>query len=903
LNCTPCKNPPYKLISLPFLSFLPPLNCDMVAGAAIGSREQLIRIMSRSLSFSSWSLTTRITLGWLVITALLLFTFAWFSLSGSREYALTRAQTLLAHEIETAQVRIQTAVSDIASDALFLAQGPAVREFLASGDAAALQRVEAEFRALLSSKPSYFQVRLLTLETTGQELVRLDHLNATVSVIPKAQLQAKGDRDYFIESLPLAMGNIYLSDVNLNRDFGRITEPHIPTLRAATKAQAGNTGTPRGLIVINADLRNLFKSLTYSKNPSIHLSLANEAGDFVLHENEAWCFSSDLGTAHRFAAAPPSTSALQQEITFPFMPKHQRRAHLRATLPPAELESGIRQAGQKALGITLLGGLISLVLVMTFARVVAAKMHRLTTAVVEFQPGEKLPELPPLGTDEIGLLGAKFQAMAARVNEDLVRVDQARQTAEEAIQGRDDFLAMMSHEIRTPLNSVVGLLRTLERNRPSPHQQPILDAMGIATRQLLNLVNEALDHSKITAGKMEFNPIPFSLHSLLRDVSLTYAPQARQKGLDFELNLDETLPDWVLGDPTRLNQVIHNLLANALKFTDHGRISLQANALTPSGLDLSITDTGIGIAQENIGRLFKPFDQEHGEIARRFGGTGLGLALAQQMVTLQGGSLEVTSAGPNQGSTFTLKLPLPPAQAPAAQLASPAAVPNWSGRRLLYIEDVASNQEIMALLLADTGVTLETASTGAEGLQRWLQHPPDLVLLDLQLPDTDGLTLAGKALAQLPESRCLAVTAQFSAETRAACKAAGMVGYLSKPLDAPVVFAEIQRHLASGNTTSESLKTLFHDDPVRRQRVFAALGREFQHHQETLAKACSTKDVAALRALRHQLHTAISQFHLASLDRALAALMIDPTNESMQNQANTCLADTAQEFAVQSSQE
>ncbi len=857
-------------------------------------------LMSRSFSFSSWSLTARITLGWLVITAVLLFTFAWFSLRGSREHAMVRAQTLLAHEIETAQVRIQTAVSDIARDALFLAQGPAVREFLASGDGAARQRVEAEFDALLSSKPNYFQVRLLTLETTGQELVRLDHLSSSISVIPQEQLQAKGDRDYFIESLPLVLGKIYLSDVNLNRDFGHITEPHIPTLRAATKALAGHNGAPRGLIVINADLRDLFKALTQSKNPSMELALANEAGDFVLHANEAWCFGSDLGTAHRFADAPPSMAALQQEITFPFMAEHLRRAHLRATLPRGELESGIREAGQKALGITLLGGLISLVLVMTFARVVAAKLHRLTAAVVEFQPGEKLPELPPLGQDEIGLLGAKFQAMAARVNEDLVRVDQARQAAEDAIQGRDDFLAMMSHEIRTPLNSVVGLLRTLERNRPAPHQQPILDALGIATRQLLNLVNEALDHSKVSAGKMEFNPIPFSLHALLRDVSLTYAPQARQKGLDFEIKLAETLPDWVRGDPTRLNQVLHNLLANALKFTDHGRILLQANALTPSGLDLSITDTGIGIAPENIGRLFKPFDQEHGEIARRFGGTGLGLALAQQMVTLQGGSLEVTSPGPNQGSTFTLKLPLPPAHAPAAQLTSPTAVPNWSGRRFLYIEDVPSNQEIMALLLADTGVTLEFASTGAEGLQRWRENPPDLVLLDLQLPDTDGLTLARSALAEHPESRCLAVTAQFSAETRAACQAAGMVGYLSKPLDAPVVFAEIERHVASGNRTTEALHSLFQDDPVRRQRVFAALAREFKNHQATLTKACATGDVTALRALRHQLHTAISQFQLAGLERSLAGLMEDPSNEGIQAEARQCLAETAQAFAQHS---
>ena len=849
--------------------------------------------------FSHWSLTTRITLGWLVLTAMLLFTFAWFSLQGSRDHALTRGQTLLSHEAETAQVRIQTAVHDIASDALFLAQGPAVKEFLASGDAAARQRVEAEFHALLSSKPSYYQVRLLDLTSKGMELVRLDHEASKISVSPADQLQAKGERDYFIESLPLKQGEIYLSDINLNRDFGKITEPHIPTLRAATKAAGSDSDSPRGLIVINADLREMFRALTASKNPAVQLELANEAGDFIIHRDPAFLYGSDLEHPHRFSEALPSDSGLRQETIFSILPDHRRRAKLRVSFPPGEIAAAAQTSGQKALGMTLLAGVISLVLVSTFAKLVASRLHRLTTAVVEFQPGGQLPKVAELAQDEIGLLGAKFQALAAQVNEDLVRLDQARQAAEDATQARDAFLAMMSHEIRTPLNSVVGLLRTLERNRPAPHQQPILDALGIATRQLLNLVNEALDHSKLAAGKMEFLLVPFSLHNLLRDITLTYTPQARQKGLTFDCKLSPDLPDWVQGDPTRLNQVLHNLLANALKFTDQGSISVQADTMQPSGLELTVRDTGIGIAPENIGRLFTPFDQENGEIARRFGGTGLGLALARQIVSLQGGSLEVTSAGPSQGSCFTMRLPLIPAKAPTAQLPSPTAIPDWSGLRFLYIEDVKSNQEIMGMLLADTGVTLETADTGAEGLRKWQENQPDIILLDLQLPDTDGLTVGRQGMAARPQSKCLAVTAQISAETRQACQEVGMVGFLSKPLDAPVVFTEIQRHLGAHSRTDESLRALFQDDPVRRQRVFAALASEFTQHQSTLSTAVDSGNVNGLRALRHQLHTAINQFQLTTLGTSLDQLIQNPKNSAAATAALTALEQTAKAFGKQ----
>lgn len=848
--------------------------------------------MSRILPLARSSLTTRITLGWLGLTLLLLVIFSSLSLRGSREAALVKGRTLLAHEVETTQVRFQAAVADIANDARFLANSPVVQEFLAQGGETARRRVEEEFRALLNSKANYFQVRLLDLTPAGQELVRLDHLDGPITLCPPEQLQAKGQRDYFLESLPLALGAMYLSDVNLNRDFGKITEPHIPTLRAATKAQSSAVAEAQGLVIINVDLRGLFTSIATSRNPAVQLSVANEAGDYVLHPEVMRLFGSELGTADRFSSAPPNEGGLEMETTFPFIPDQARQAHLRLTLPAAELAASSQATDHSVLGGTLLAGLIALVLVFTFARLVSGKLHQLTLAVVDYQPGQEMSGLPMAGSDELSLLAGKFHALAARVNEDLIRVDQARAAAEAASQARENFLAMMSHEIRTPLNSVIGLLRTLQRNRPSPHQAPILEALGSATRQLLNLVNEALDHSKLTAGKMEFLAEPFSLRALLRDAQQTYETLARQKGLSFTADLSSALPDWVQGDATRLNQVLHNLLANALKFTDAGGITLCAQPLEPLGLLLTITDTGIGIAPENVGRLFQPFDQAHGEIARRFGGTGLGLALAREIVVLQGGSLEVASAGANQGSTFTLRLPL---SAASAQPAVSTAVPDWRGRRFLYIEDVASNQEIMALLLTETGVQLDTARTGAEGLAAWLADPPDLVLLDLQLPDTDGLTLARTALAQLPQSRCLAVSAQVSETTRQACAATGMLGFLSKPLDAAVCFAEMARHV-SPLSGSDALQTLFQEDPVRRQRLFAALAKEFTAHQTTLRQATAEGDVQALRDLRHKLHTAISQFQLPQLGAALEQLIAQPQDAAAQAVALSELAASAAAF-------
>ncbi|MFN0126033.1 MAG: ATP-binding protein [Verrucomicrobiales bacterium] len=881
------------------------------------------------------SLATRFTLLWSLLTALLVGLFGFLSDRGSRDHSLVTWRETLEHDAATTILRVQSAVEEAARDAQFLARTPSVREYVrATGDAEAQERWrrlnEDEFRALMAGKPTYFQVRLIGLADDGLELIRLDNTDGRIETMPRDRLQHKGDRDYFQEGRKLAPGEVSVSDLNLNQDFGQITLPHMPTVRTVASV-LHDDNRQFGMVVINVDFSGLIAALPAQASPGVTLHLVNERGDYVVHPDRSQTFGSDLNRSARFAtgAAAASSQAAELMVQRPFSarPDSGRQWQVRLTAREREFLRGLAAARNRALAFTGLAALGGVGVVLLAGQWFARRLHQVTDAMARYESGQEMPVLPVPGPqDEIGQLAEKFRELAHRVRDDVTKLEAARREAEDATRARDDFLAMMSHEIRTPMNAVTGLLRVLERNHPAPHQEPVLASLRSASRQLLALLDEALDHSKIKAGKVDFRPVDFSLHELLGDVVLTHRQLAAQKGLTFDYQPSPGLPDRLHGDAVRLGQVLNNLLGNAVKFTDRGSIVLAARSLgrlrqaersaacapgdksSPENgwlIEFIVTDTGIGIAEENIGRIFSPFDQEHGEIGRRFGGTGLGLSIVRSLVELQGGTLSVESK-PGAGSCFRVRLPFAAAVEPEPTLdADWAGVPDWSRHRFLYIEDVGSNREVMAATLAPTGATLVFAETGAEGLETLRENPRfDLVLVDLQLPDMNGMDLARAACAIAPDLRLLAVTAQVSAETTADCLAHGLCSVVTKPFVPATLFAEMARWLPEAGTApiaalrpeepvsavrsarehavesptspTAALYTLFPDEPERVQRLLTALAREFAQHEADFADASRRADRPALRALRHKLHSALVQLHLDDLRLALDALIEAP---------------------------
>jgi len=384
----------------------------------------------------------------------------------------------------------------------------------------------------------------------------------------------------------------------------------------------------------------------------------------------------------------------------------------------------------------------------------------------------------------------------------------ARDAAEAASRSKSVFLANMSHEIRTPINGILGMANILQRGDVSPDQAGQLDSIVTSGKHLLSVINDILDLSKIEASKLVLEQKEFNLGDLLRSVFAVIGESARAKGLQFVVSVSD-VPHALRGDPTRLSQALVNYLGNAVKFTDHGRITLAGKVLEETAADyllrFDVIDTGIGIAHEQQANLFTAFEQADNTTNRKYGGTGLGLAINQHIAQLMGGQVGVESTL-DQGSDFWLTVRLGKGQPSAADLAPPTERAEevlrraYGGKLILVAEDEPINQEVARLLLEDVGLSVDLAGDGAEAVRLASLHDYDAILMDMQMPGVDGIE-ATQTIRRLPHRGAVpivAMTANAFEEDRNKCLAAGMNDFISKPFDPDVLFAMLLRWLKGG---------------------------------------------------------------------------------------------------------
>ena len=410
--------------------------------------------------------------------------------------------------------------------------------------------------------------------------------------------------------------------------------------------------------------------------------------------------------------------------------------------------------------------------------------------------------------DEIGAMARSVQVFkdnAIKLREaecEGARLSEARAAAEAANRAKGEFLAHMSHELRTPLNGVLTMAQLMAKDDLSPAQRAKLDVVLLSGQDLLHVINDVLDFSKIEAGMLELETLVFDPGEVLMGVLTSFKAVARRKGVHLKLHMSD-LSGPRCGDPARLRQIVGNYVANALKFTLEGGVDIDVEAYTEGdveGLKIAVRDTGIGIEQDSMARLFQRFSQVDASTTRKFGGTGLGLAICRELACQMGGAAWADSA-PGKGSTFYVTLPLPRAQDAADEVEAGATAGLGEGLRILAAEDNPTNQAVLKAIMGALGVDLTLASTGVEALELWRRETFDLILMDIHMPDMNGLEATRQIRAAEARSGCspipiIALTANAFAHQVSEYVEAGMDDHVSKPIDIQALSRSIERLLA-----------------------------------------------------------------------------------------------------------
>ena len=701
-------------------------------------------------------------------------------------------QSVLENAAQTLSMHIQETLKDTT----FVRSLPNLQLLLTNDPLGNTDALAGELSAFVNANKGIDQLRWI--DETGDERVRVNTVAGEAYRVPLRALQNKSLNAYFSQTMLLPQGSVYLSELNLNMEYDRVSLPLKPVLRVATPVFDG-VGNRRGVVVIN-----------YFANMWIH-DLVKAAGAqrdtlMLLNQDGYWLHHPQPDYEWGFMLAHGRTlKTLQPDLWRAFTANRQGKI-LQADglwvwkdIEPLEVAQSALPAQdirrERAVGSDAYLWRIASLTPAQELRAISQRVWRSQLPVVA---------LLLLAAALVAAWLARSRLLIHRLNIELIDKANAAQAASVA---KSAFLSNMSHEIRTPLNAIVGLTRTLGRDSLSAYQSAQLAKIDTASKHLVSIVSDILDLAKADASKLTLEVASFSVATVFDNVRAFIAQAAHDKGLHIHVDLAQA-PAWLLGDVTRVRQALLNFASNAVKFTDSGHIYLRASVADAQDqrvlVKFEVQDTGAGLEPESLSKLFEEFVQADNSVTREYGGTGLGLVIVKRLANIMGGDAGATSVL-DQGSTFwfTAWMALGEPVAQTCQQQNHGCEDQLrnthAGARILLAEDNPVNREVALAFLADVDLHVTVADDGEQAIAMARSSHYDLVLMDVQMPKCDGLqaTQAIRALPGWANIPIVAMTANAFAEDKQACLEAGMNDFITKPVDPELLYAALSKHLGS----------------------------------------------------------------------------------------------------------